>query len=111
MGDTPDRILIMTTNHPEQLDPALIRPGRIDKKILLGYMNPVHTTSMIEHYFVTQLSSQQRDRLRIALLGDDGKGIPALSMTPAQIEQLAAEHDEVDSLLSALETKAGIVPT
>lgn len=24
------RILIMTTNHPEKLDPALIRPGRID---------------------------------------------------------------------------------
>jgi ATP-dependent 26S proteasome regulatory subunit len=28
-------MLVMTTNHPEILDPALIRPGRIDKK--LGY--------------------------------------------------------------------------
>lgn len=27
------RILIMTTNHPEKLDPALIRPGRIDRKV------------------------------------------------------------------------------
>ena len=34
--DTPNRILVMTTNHPEKLDPALIRPGRIDKKLLLG---------------------------------------------------------------------------
>jgi chaperone BCS1 len=28
----------MTTNHPEKLDPALIRPGRIDKIVYLGYM-------------------------------------------------------------------------
>lgn len=27
------RILIMTTNHPEKLDAALIRPGRVDMKI------------------------------------------------------------------------------
>jgi chaperone BCS1 len=26
------RILCMTTNHPERLDPALIRPGRIDRR-------------------------------------------------------------------------------
>merc|ERR1712024_382283 len=29
------RIVCMTTNHIEHLDPALIRPGRCDKKILL----------------------------------------------------------------------------
>lgn len=28
--ETPGRIMIMTSNHPETLDPALIRPGRID---------------------------------------------------------------------------------
>ena len=27
------RVLIMTTNHPEKLDPALVRPGRVDMKI------------------------------------------------------------------------------
>ena len=29
--DTPGRIFIMTSNHPERLDAALIRPGRVDK--------------------------------------------------------------------------------
>lgn len=27
------RILILTTNHPEKLDPALIRPGRVDMRV------------------------------------------------------------------------------
>ncbi|KAL2866484.1 BCS1 and AAA domain-containing protein [Aspergillus lucknowensis] len=31
------RILVMTTNHPEKLDPALIRPGRVDLSISFGH--------------------------------------------------------------------------
>ncbi len=31
--DAPGRLVVMTTNHPEKLDPALIRPGRINKKV------------------------------------------------------------------------------
>ena len=32
-----ERIFIFTTNHPERLDPALIRPGRMDLHIELSY--------------------------------------------------------------------------
>lgn len=35
--DTHGQILIMTTNHPERLDPALIRPGRVDR--IYDFMN------------------------------------------------------------------------
>merc|ERR1712224_808878 len=56
--DTPERIVVMTTNHPEILDPALIRPGRIDQKLLLGYMNPANVVDMINHYF--QLKEMER---------------------------------------------------
>ena len=28
------RMLIMTTNHVEKLDPALIRPGRVDSSLI-----------------------------------------------------------------------------
>merc|ERR1712113_1165988 len=103
--DTPGRILIMTTNHPEHLDPALIRPGRIDKKILLGYMNPANTSSMIEHYFQCQLATAQKARVQKAILGGGEENLPALQMTPAQVEQLAAENDEVESMISAMEAK------
>eukprot|EP00449_Zooxanthella_nutricula_P051240 CAMPEP_0198580632 /NCGR_PEP_ID=MMETSP1462-20131121/123145_1 /TAXON_ID=1333877 /ORGANISM="Brandtodinium nutriculum, Strain RCC3387" /LENGTH=47 /DNA_ID= /DNA_START= /DNA_END= /DNA_ORIENTATION= len=45
----------MTTNHPEKLDPALIRPGRIDKRFLLGYMAGRQSCHMVAHYFQTTL--------------------------------------------------------
>ncbi len=34
------RVLFLTTNHAERLDPALLRPGRVDRKIELGYATP-----------------------------------------------------------------------
>ena len=34
--ETPGRILIITTNHPERLDKALIRPGRVDIHLQVG---------------------------------------------------------------------------
>ncbi|KAK7996485.1 N1-acetylpolyamine oxidase [Apiospora arundinis] len=36
VGSQEGRIVIMTTNRPEDLDDALIRPGRVDKKVRLG---------------------------------------------------------------------------
>lgn len=37
VASTEARILFMTTNHIDRLDPALIRPGRIDFKELIGF--------------------------------------------------------------------------
>merc|ERR1719281_1945199 len=76
--DAPERIVVMTTNHPEVLDPALIRPGRIDQKLLLGHMKPHNVVAMIEHYF--QLGSPGLDqglsqRVYNAILGDEAKGV------------------------------------
>ena len=89
--DTPERIVVMTTNHPEILDPALIRPGRIDQKLLLGYMKWPNVVDMIVHYF--QLGDDGLDevltrRVREAILGSDARGVPALNLTPAQVGQI-----------------------
>ena len=110
--DTPERIVVMTTNHPEILDPALIRPGRIDQRILLGYMKWHNVVDMINHYFQLKedggegLSEKHVARVRDAILGDDAKGIAGLDLTPAQVEQLSAENDTVEEMINALECKA-----
>ena len=41
------RVLFLTTNHPERLDPALLRPGRVDRKIELGYATPDQRTNVL----------------------------------------------------------------
>ncbi|KAE8975968.1 hypothetical protein PR003_g26787 [Phytophthora rubi] len=92
--DCPGRIIIMTTNHPEKLDPALIRPGRVNKKLMLGYMNSVQVQNMIEYYFATTCSPVQRQTLQ-------GVMDSATPVTPAAVEALCSEHDDIDAVLAA----------
>jgi chaperone BCS1 len=51
LGNVHGRILICTTNHIERLDPALIRPGRFDLKIEIGYVNKEILSQFFEFYF------------------------------------------------------------
>lgn len=45
------RLLIMTTNHREKLEPALIRPGRIDLSLELNYADSKLTTHLFEFMY------------------------------------------------------------
>jgi chaperone BCS1 len=40
-GSTEGHIVILTTNAPDSLDKALIRPGRIDLTLYLGYYTKI----------------------------------------------------------------------
>jgi mitochondrial chaperone BCS1 len=44
-------ILIMTTNHQERLDPALIRPGRVDRHLHLGLADGDMTLRLFERFY------------------------------------------------------------
>ncbi len=45
------RVIIMTTNHIEKLDPALVRPGRVDLKLFLGYVTPETLGQFVKTFF------------------------------------------------------------
>ena len=69
-----------------------------------------NVVDMVTHYFQLKDDGGLPDplvaRIRAAVLGNDAKGVPGLDMTPAQVEQLAAEHDDVEDMVAALEAKA-----
>lgn len=97
--DSPERIIIMTTNHPEKLDPALIRPGRINKRVYLGYLKPRQALQMVEHYF-GKISTTEAHSI--------WQTVSEHSFTPATLEMMCGEHDTAKELCVALASEAAL---
>ncbi|CAG8243570.1 unnamed protein product [Penicillium salamii] len=49
---TEGRILVMTTNHADKLDPALRRPGRVDMEIKFGYTSEADIKELFTSIYV-----------------------------------------------------------
>jgi len=80
----------MTTNHIDKLDPALIRPGRMDLVIELTNCETTEVERMITYLFDLdeQVSVDKKN---------DGK------YSPAQINELCCQYsNDLDGLLTLL---------
>jgi len=71
------RMIIITTNYPEKLDKALIRPGRIDLKVHFGEMTSKSILDMYAHYFETEVPSDF-----------DASQLPDRKWSPAEVTQV-----------------------
>jgi len=98
--DTPGRIVVMTTNHPEKLDPALIRPGRINMQLFLNYMTPANFLSMVTHHFGKQDKTMEKKIMKA--FDEKSTMEEEFNITPAEVEQLCAEHDTIEDFVKAL---------
>lgn len=58
VGSQEGRIVIMTTNKPERLDSALVRPGRVDMKVHLGSISRQSAEDMFMRMFASDLKSR-----------------------------------------------------
>lgn len=81
--ELPGRIVIMTSNYPEKLDHALIRPGRID--IIAKFQKCNHATmiEMMEFFYDIVLSDADKARIR---------GITEYSVSPAELGKIMFEN-------------------
>ena len=55
LHECPGRIIVMTTNKPEYLDKALVRPGRIDFKINMTKATTKDIKNILEFYWSTEI--------------------------------------------------------
>ncbi len=86
-----DRIMVATTNHPERIDPALLRPGRFGTILNLSRCTKQMLVDMI--CFTYQINEKDRPRVTERV-----KDIPDLKWSPAEVLQLTITkkcHEEL----------------
>jgi chaperone BCS1 len=83
------RVLVMTTNHPEKLDDALVRPGRVDMRIEFALANKQQTRELFMRMYCEDTQDLKRQPLKLSEIlptafgGDGGRALDqATSQSP-----------------------------
>jgi len=88
--ETPGRILIMTSNNYDSLDPALIRPGRIDLTLEMKNASIDIIKEMYSHYYKDLLPEEIDNKLRDNVI------------SPAKIVNLRLQNSNKEDFVKAL---------
>jgi ATP-dependent Zn protease len=62
LHETPGRIIAISSNHYDTLDPALIRPGRIDITLEMKLVNKETLKEMYRHFFGFDITKEDLDQ-------------------------------------------------
>ncbi|XP_028113420.1 AAA-ATPase At3g50940-like [Camellia sinensis] len=88
-----EKIIIFTTNHKDRLDPALLRPGRMDMHIHMSYCTPCGFKILASNYLSINNHS---------MFSEIEKLVTEVEVTPAEIAEELMKSDEADIALGGL---------
>ncbi|KAK6258301.1 ATPase [Theobroma cacao] len=91
-----ERIIVLTTNHKQRLDPALLRPGRMDMHINMSYCTTQAFRILASNYLGTK--GEHR------LFRDIDELLEATKVTPAQVAEELMKNEDADTALEAFFT-------
>jgi chaperone BCS1 len=87
-------VVFFTSNHPENLVPALVRPGRIDKKVFIGYTDQHQAIQYYLRFFPDCLRSAETL----------AASIPENTVTMAELQNYIVTHSkDSDYILAHVE--------
>ncbi|KAI0450794.1 BCS1 N terminal-domain-containing protein [Xylaria acuta] len=95
------RILIMTTNHLEKLDKALIRPGRVDMVVEFGLADEYMTTNIFRNIFAYLEGDDGPEANQDAMLDADERK----AAMDKKAKERAAHDTKIDELAKAFAAK------
>ncbi|CAH9117327.1 unnamed protein product [Cuscuta europaea] len=88
-----ERIIVLTTNYKDRLDPALLRPGRMDMHILMSYCTSGGFRVLASNYHGL------KDHPKFT---DIDKLLMEVNVTPAEIAEELMKSDQADVALEGL---------
>lgn len=92
------RVLFMTSNAPDSLDAALIRPGRCDRKVLFGYVDAEVSAKLFTNIYTRKANELYKNEQNAADIHD----------IPAMARQFAAKIP-TDSAITPAECQAWLL--
>ncbi|XP_062232278.1 AAA-ATPase At3g50940-like [Phragmites australis] len=88
-----ERIIVFTTNYKERLDPALLRPGRMDMHINMGYCTPESFRILANNYHSIDYHVTYPEIEKL---------IKEVTVTPAEVAEVLMRNDDTNVALHDL---------
>ncbi|KAL9244108.1 hypothetical protein vseg_017916 [Gypsophila vaccaria] len=95
-----ERIIIFTTNHKERIDPALLRPGRMDVHVHMSYLGMPAFKILAANYL--DKSVNDTDDEPHCLYGEIERMIETTNVTPAEVAEELMKSKDVDVVLDGV---------
>ncbi|RCV22749.1 hypothetical protein SETIT_4G245000v2 [Setaria italica] len=107
-----ERLIVFTSNHVDRLDPALLRPGRMDRKIELGYCKGHALRVLAKNYLGDDDREPADDDRYEELMGEAERLLEEVHLTPADVAEVFmgcdgdGAHAALQKLVDDLNTKS-----